>query len=211
MGRMREYTEADRPAILDLLKIHGPSNAPRLAELRGVGLNAVRQQLGALQREGLVEPRVERRRVGRPTHVWTLTPKAEALFPQAYGPLALTLLRQLREVDGERKIDRLLERRTRDLVSAYRKRLAGRSPAEKWRELARIRAEEGYMARAGLQGLTEHHCPIAAIAKEFPQVCRFEKLLFEAVLGKPLERTEHLATGGRACVYAAARGARLRT
>jgi predicted ArsR family transcriptional regulator len=34
-----------------------------------------------------------------------------------------------------------------------------------------------------------------------------EKKLFEAVLGRPLERTDHLASGGRACVYAPAKKA----
>ena len=47
MTRVREFTEADRPALLDLLKIHGPTNVPTLAKLRGVNLNAVRQQLSA--------------------------------------------------------------------------------------------------------------------------------------------------------------------
>jgi predicted ArsR family transcriptional regulator len=201
---MRAYTEAERPAILDLLKIHGPTNAPALAKLRGVNLTAVRQQLAALRREGLVEIRVAKRRVGRPTHLFALTEKGDARFPQAYGPLALSLLRQIREIDGDAKIEKLLERRTRELAKAYRKRVKGRSAAERWRELARIRAEEGYMARATAGGLAEHHCPIAAIAREFPQVCRFETTLFEAVVGRPLERTDHLASGGRACVYAAA-------
>lgn len=201
MRRMREFTEADRPAILDLLKIHGALNVPRLAALRGVNLNAVRQQLAMLQREGLVEVRVEKRKVGRPTQLYALTEKADALFPQAYGPLALSLLRQLREVDGDKKVEQLFDRRTRSLIAAYRSRLAGKSMGEKWQELARIRAEEGYMARVEGKGLTEHHCPIAAIAKEFPQVCKFEKKLFEAVLGGPLDRTDHLASGGRACVY----------
>ena len=202
MKRVVEFTEADRPALLDLLKIHGPTNVPRLAKLRGVNLNAVRQQLSMLQREGLVEVRVEKRKVGRPTQLYALTDKADALFPQAYGPLALTLLRQLRDLDGEKKIEQMFDRRTKSLVAAYRKRLEGKSLGEKWQELARIRAEEGYMARVEGKGLTEHHCPIAAIAKEFPQVCRFEKRLFEAVLGTPLDRTDHLASGGRACVYA---------
>ena len=202
MKSVREYTEADRPALLDLLKIHGPTNIPKLATLRGVNLNAVRQQLAMLQREGLVEVRIEKARVGRPTQLYALTDKADALFPQAYGPLALTLLRQLREVDGEKKIDQMFDRRTKSLVAAYKKRLAGKSLGEKWQELARIRAEEGYMARVEGKGLTEHHCPIAAIAKEFPQVCAFEKKLFQAVLGGPLDRTDHLASGGRACVYA---------
>ena len=199
---MREYTEVDRPAILDLLKIHGPSNAPALAKYRGVALTAVRQQLAMLEREGLIRVRVEKRKVGRPTHLYALSDKAEALFPQAYGPLALALLRQLRDVDGDKKIDQLFDRRTKALIAVYKKRMAGKSLGEKWQELARIRAEEGYMARVEGRGLTEHHCPIAAIAREFPQVCRFEKKLFEAVLGGPLDRTDHLASGGRACVYA---------
>jgi predicted ArsR family transcriptional regulator len=201
MEGMREFTEADRPAILDLLKIHGPSNAPALAALRRVRENAVRQQLSALEREGLVERRLVRRPVGRPTHLYALTPKAEALFPQAYGALALSLLRRLRKTDGERKIDRLFRERTRELAAAYRKRLEGKSLPEKWKELARLRDLEGYMARGGAQGLTEHHCPIAAVARELPQACLYEKLLFEAVLGKKLDRVEHLASGGRACVY----------
>ena len=201
---MRAFTDAERPAVLDLLKIHGPLNAPRLARLRGVALTAVRQQIAALEREGLVRSNVERRGVGRPTRLYALTEKAETLFPQGYGPLALSLLRQIRAVDGVTKIDALLARRSRDLLKAYRERLKGKTVAEKWRELARIRAEEGYMAKGGATGLTEHHCPIAAIAREFPQVCAFEKRLFEQVLGVKLDRTDHLASGGQACVYAAA-------
>ena len=139
---MREFTEADRPALLDLLKIQGPANVPRLARLRRVNPTAVRQQLAALEREGLVRPRLERHGRGRPTLVYALTEKAEALFPQAYGPLALSLLRQIREVDGDAKIGKLLARRTRQLAAAYRNRLRGKSIGDAWQELARIRAEQ---------------------------------------------------------------------
>jgi predicted ArsR family transcriptional regulator len=167
-----------------------------------VNRTAVREQLAALEREGLVSRRLERRgRRGRPSLVYRLTPKAEALFPQAYGPLALSLLRQLRASDGDGKIDLLLERRTRELAKRYRERLAGLSASNMWKELSKIRGEEGYMARPCPGGLSEHHCPIAAIAKEFPQVCRQEKLLFERVMGMRLDRTEHLASGGQACTY----------
>lgn len=204
---MRDYTEADRPAVLDLLKIHGPANVPALAKLRGVNATAVRQQLSALQREGLVEHRLEHRKVGRPTHLYALTPKAEALFPQAYGPLALAILRQLRETDGEKKLEKLFRRRTRALAAAYRKRLEGKSLGDRWQELARIRDEEGYMARVRAHGLIEHHCPIAAIAKEFPMACKYEKLLFEEVLGMKLDRTRHLASGDRSCTYEPAKDA----
>lgn len=198
---MQEFTQADRPAILDLLKIHGGMNVPRLAGFLGVNLTAVRQQLAVLQREGLVDVKVEKRQVGRPTHLYSLTSKAEALFPQAYGPMALSILRQVRDLDGEGKIEKIFARRTRELAALYRKRLAGKSAEERFRELAKIRDQEGYMAKAQGRGLTEHHCPIAAIAKEFPMVCKYEKLLFEAVLGGSLQRTDHIASGDRSCVY----------
>jgi len=207
---MRAFTDAERPAVLDLLKLHGPLNAPALAKLRRVNITAVRQQLAALVRERLVARRIVRRGVGRPTHVYALTEKAETLFPQGYGPLALSLLRQIRESDGDGRIEALLARRTRETAKVYRERLRGKSTAEKWRELARIRAEEGYMAAPIRGGLAEHHCPIAAIAREFPQVCRAEKRLFEQVLGRPLQRLEHLASGGRACVYAPAKAKAVR-
>jgi predicted ArsR family transcriptional regulator len=198
---MADYTEAERPRTLDLLKIRGPSNIPGLAKLLGVNPNAVRQQLEALHREGLVDVKTERRGVGRPTQMWSLTPKAEALFPQAYGTMAVDLLRRLREIDGEGKISKLFERRTKELLKAYRKRMAGKSAADRLRELARIRDREGYMARPSPGGLTEHHCPIAAIAREFPLVCRYEQLLFEAALGMKVDRTRHIASGDAACVY----------
>ncbi len=198
---MQPYTDSRRPAALDLLKTRGPLNAPALAKALGVTVTAVRQQLAVLSREGLVERAVERRKVGRPTHVWRLTPRAAALFPQAYGPFAVTILRQIRDVDGERKVEQLLEKRRTELLREYRRRTAGMTRDQKLRELARIRNEEGYMAACPRGRLTEHHCPIAAIAKEFPLVCRMEKELFEAVLGESLERVEHIAVGGRACVY----------
>lgn len=198
---MRTDPERRPTPALELLKTRGPMNAPELAGALGVTATAARQQLEGLQREGLVTSAFQRRRVGRPARVWTLTGRAHALFPQAYGPFAVSILRQIRDVDGEEKLERLLARRTRELAAEYRRRTAGLSDAARIRELARIRAEEGYMARSGPGRLVEHHCPIAAIAAEFPMVCRFEKQLFEAVLGRPLDRTDHLASGGAACVY----------
>lgn len=198
---MNAFTDVARPAILDLLKVRGPLNAPALADLLDVNPTAVRQQLAVLQREGLVSVSVERRTVGRPTHIFALTEKAEALFPQAYGPFALSLLKQLARMDGREKVIRLFARRTRELVGEYRKRLAGLTTEQKMRELAKIREEEGYMANSNGQTLAEHHCPIATIAQEFPEVCQYEKRLFESALGMKLTRSEHIASGGRACIY----------
>src|SRR5262245_23833380 len=140
---MGQFSEADRPALLDLLKLRGEQNVPALAGLLGVNPTAVRQQLAVLQREGLVASRVEKRKVGRPTHLFGLTDKAEQLFPQAYGPFALSVLKQLDRMDGRGKVVKLFAQRTRELMRLYKARLAGMATAEKVRELAKIREEEG--------------------------------------------------------------------
>jgi predicted ArsR family transcriptional regulator len=173
-------------------------NVPAMAKALEVNPTAAHQQIAILQRQGLVAMSIVRRPKGRPTHLWSLTEKAEGLFPQAYGSMALSLLRAIRAAEGDLKIDILFALRTRELAARYRKRLSGKSPIA---ELARIREGEGYMARPSRQGLIEQHCPIAAIAREFPQACRWEQKLFERVLGYRLDRTEHIASGGRACVY----------
>jgi predicted ArsR family transcriptional regulator len=51
--------------------------------------------------------------------------------------------------------------------------------------------------------LVENHCPICAAAKECQQFCRSELAIFQKSLGDAcvVERTEHLQSGARRCVY----------
>lgn len=177
-----------------------------MAQRLAVSRAAVHQHLRLLERDGLVKTARERRGVGRPSSRYTLTPLAEPLFPQSYGPLAVSLLRHLRATDGEKKIDLLFQKRNQELLALYRRELKGKPLRHALQALARIRDTEGYMAVTaegpkGRPELVENHCPIAAIAKEFPQACLYELRLFEKALGRPLERTEHIASGARRCLY----------
>lgn len=78
-----------------------PATAAELAERVGTTGNAVRVHLGALRDAGLVEFHVERRGVGKPTHVYSLTAAAEYLLSSAYAPALRAMLDTLREeLDG---------------------------------------------------------------------------------------------------------------
>lgn len=198
-----------RRALMNFLKQDGPQDAASLASRLGVTAMAVRQHLYALQAEGLVSHRAEPRPVGRPAKLWHLTAEADELFPDAHAELTVSLLGSLREAVGESGLQQVLAVRARGMIENYREKL-GRRRGLKGRleALAKLRSDEGYMARAERDGegtwwLLENHCPICTAARECQGLCSIEQQVFQAVLGDDVavERTEHILNGARRCAY----------
>lgn len=206
--RTRDLSQTRR-ALLDLLKRNGELDVAAMARALRISHVAVRQHLAALEQAGEVAARVVRRPVGRPARLYRLTAAAEKAFPQSSDAIALDLLSRLEQQLGPEALSQLFEARLKDLSKAYKDRLAkAKTPSEKLAVLAQIRDEEGYLANVerdaatGREVLVEHHCPVAAIAKRHPQVCRYEIELFRRVLGEPkLERAEHILSGAHTCTY----------
>jgi DeoR family transcriptional regulator, suf operon transcriptional repressor len=73
-----------------------PRTAAELAAVVNTSANAVRVHLDGLSAAGLVVYRVERRGVGKPTHVYSLTAAAEYLLSVAYAPALKAILDRLR-------------------------------------------------------------------------------------------------------------------
>lgn len=194
--------------LLGLLKRRGPQRIAELAEALAITAEAARQQLARLARDGLVAAHGERRGVGRPSQVWTLTSLAEARFPDAHAELTVRLIEAVRTELGAEALDRLVLARERQSRDAYAAELDGaESLAERVARLAAIRTREGYMAEwredeAGLL-LVENHCPICAAAAACQGFCRAELELFREVLGPDVtvERTDHITAGARRCAY----------
>jgi len=84
----REQGET-RAQILQLLRRQGQMTAAELSDALGIGAVGVRQHLALLDRDNLVRTNGVRRGVGRPSHLYMLTERAEALFPKRYDRLAL--------------------------------------------------------------------------------------------------------------------------
>src|SRR5262249_61544520 len=91
-----------------------------------------------------------------------------------------------------------LERRYRPVVSA--------APlADRVKALAEALSVDGYAASAsagaGLSGeqLCQHHCPVAHVAAEYPQLCEAETEAFARLLGTPVQRLATIARGDGVC------------
>jgi predicted ArsR family transcriptional regulator len=73
-----------------------PQTAAELAMIVQTSANSVRGHLDALEEAGLVAYTVERRGVGKPTHVYAITPAAESLLSRAYAPVLAAILSNVR-------------------------------------------------------------------------------------------------------------------
>ncbi len=203
--------DSSKDRLLLLLKTRGPKTAGGLARRLGLSAAAVHQHLAGLRGEGLVGFTRERQRVGRPAHLWSLTPAAHSRFPDSHAAFAEGMLEAVRAAFGEEGLGRLAEERTRRQVASYRPRVPAATDAsleERVAVLARIRREESYMAEwgGGTDGeleLVQNHCPISKAARCCPHLCDSELSLFRAVLGRvvTVDRVEHILSGDPRCVY----------
>lgn len=192
--------------LLNALKKAGELAVEPLAETAGLTVSAVRQQLTALQRDGLVAVGEKRGGAGRPRHLYRLTAAADALYPRAYAELTNELLDYVGQSDPE-LVEAIFDRRRQRRIAGARARLQNGTFPEKMAELARILDEDGYLAEAvanenGTFTIVEHNCAILGIALRYGQACGSELEFIRTVLPQAhVERTAHMVTGASHCSY----------
>jgi predicted ArsR family transcriptional regulator len=186
---------------------HGPSTAADLAERLDLTPAAVRRHLDHLVGEGAVESREQRvyghRGRGRPAKVFVVTDSGRDAFDQAYDDLAVNALRFLADTAGEDAVTDFARRRFTELEERYRPLLDQAPDEERPRVLADALTREGYAASVesgpGGEQMCQHHCPVAHVAAEFPQLCEAETEAFARLLGSHVQRLATIAHGDGVC------------
>ncbi|MCW2538628.1 MAG: transcriptional regulator [Frankiales bacterium] len=192
----------------------GPLTAAALAERLKLSPAAVRRHLDALVTDGSVrevEPRPipgGSRGRGRPARAYALTDTGRSRFGHAYDDLASHALHYLRETGGEAAVAAFADHRARNLVSRITDKLAAdtENRGDEVVALAAALTDEGYAAttepsaQAGLGvQLCQHHCPVAHVAAEFPELCEAETRALAEVLGTYVQRLATIAHGDGVC------------
>jgi predicted ArsR family transcriptional regulator len=204
-GRTRDRVSA-------LLLEHGPQTAAELAARLGISPAAVRRHLDALVGAGRLEERLSReahRGRGRPARRFHLTDAGRSTFPHAYDDLALTALRYVAASGGPDAVRAVAEQQLAGLEercsTAVDKAVLGHSgaPVDRAQALAAALTAEGYAATASaLSGggqLCQHHCPVAHVAAEFPQLCEVETAVIGRLVGTHVQRLATIAHGDGIC------------
>ncbi len=202
----RKEQGSTRQSILQLLRRHGEMTALELSDALSMGAVGVRQHLALLERDGMVRVAGLRRNVGRPSHLYILTPEADDHFPRRYDTLAMDVITYVGAVAGADALGQVLALRRADTVRKLAPALADKSRCEQVATLAAILAEQGYMceweqAADGAYTLTEYNCPVDCVARQHPELCAQELLLYEDLLGVPITREGTIAAGAPCCRY----------
>jgi predicted ArsR family transcriptional regulator len=195
---------------------NGPSTAGALALRLGLTAAAVRRHLDALHADGLIEGRLApypgHRGRGRPAKVFAVTPLGRDTFPQAYDDLAASALRFLAEQAGGDAVADFARTRVAELEARYRPIVDAAPRSGRAEALAGALSADGYAAttratpgRGGAAGappgeqLCQHHCPVAHVAEQFPQLCEAETEVFARLLGTHVQRLATIAHGDGVC------------
>nr|WP_141861788.1 metalloregulator ArsR/SmtB family transcription factor [Kribbella jejuensis] len=199
--------ESTRDRVARSILTNGPSSAAVLAERLELTPAAVRRHLDHLLDEGLVESREERvygpRGRGRPAKVFVLTDSGRHAFHTAYDDLAATAMRFIAEAGGDDAVTEFARRRVAEVEERYRDLLAQAPEGKKTEVLAQALTADGYAASTAEAGhgaqLCQHHCPVAHVAEQFPQLCEAETEVFSRLLGKHVQRLATIAHGDGVC------------
>ena len=197
--------QTTRQQILEHLQRHGRATVKELGQLLRLTSTGIRQHLTVLERDGLVLTSEERGRVGRPTLVYTLTEKAETLFPKGYDELAIALLEEIRAEEGSERLYQLLHRVAHRLAESFWERVQGKSLAQRVEETAAILQEQGCLVDWEQQDgeflLHEFTCPFSKVAKEDSAVCTLHLDLVRLLTSADTRLVRCVLRGERACTY----------
>lgn len=203
--RMKD-TGSTRKQIMMMLKTEGALTVSEIAERLGVTEMAVRRHINTLERDRLIESRLLRQSMGRPTNQYFLTEKSEQFFPKQYADFTMEILSDLEKNHGPEIIEEVFRNRAQRILNRHLPKFKGKNLEEKIRLLADLQDKRGYMVKWEKQAdgtfqFIEYNCPISMVAGEYRQACKCEVNWFGELLGAEVERIECKTDNGQNCVY----------
>ncbi|AZG44320.1 hypothetical protein D7316_00904 [Gordonia insulae] len=195
-----------RASVVSLLVEDGPLTATEIADRLGISAAGVRRHLDVLAEAGDVEASSSgfgRRGRGRPAKWFQLTATGRGKLRHAYDDLAGAAMRRLRTVGGEAAVEAFARDRVEEIVADVVPAEESGSIATTVNEIADALTSAGFAANTrevgtGMQ-ICQHHCPVAHVAAEFPELCEAETAIFTELLGTHVQRLATIANGDCAC------------
>jgi len=202
----QEADNSTRERVVRSVLEHGPSTARELAERLALTPAAIRRHLSVLLEEGILGSREQRiygargGAGGRGSTRHRAAGRSDSHRPSA--DLAMVAIRRLIEAAGPQAMVDLASERVDEIEARFNELRAAhpdRAPIELLTEaLGSTYAPSVKPVRSGDQ-LCQHHCPVAHVAAEFPQLCEVETQLFSRLLGSHVQRLATIAHGDGVC------------
>ena len=206
-AQLDTHEDSTRDRVVQTILSAGASTASALASELGLTPAAIRRHLDALLAEGVLSardvPRRGERGRGRPAKEFVLTDSGRDGLGHAYDDIAVQALRFLAERAGPSAVEEFARERVAEVERRYGDAIAAADPQDRPRILAEALTGQGYAAStreipSGVQ-LCQHHCPVAHVAEQFPELCEAETTAFARLLGTHVQRLATIAHGDGVC------------
>ena len=205
--------QTTKQQILTLLKRTGSVTVEEAAGALAIASMTARQHLVVMERDGLVKVDKVRRSTGRPHFVFSLTPKAEEMFPRRYDLLTQILLEEacsltageIAELSHAERQSLLVRRTAQQLADHYRFQVQGRSIADRVSAATDVLQliggfAEWYETDAGYE-IRDYNCVFSWLVSEEEGQCEWHVQLLTELLNYPAQH-EHMLDGKvRCCRY----------
>ncbi len=199
-----------RDRVTRLLLEQGAATAGQLGSALGLSPAAIRRHLDAMLADGDVVAREQTvrgsRGRGRPAKVFLLTDAARGRCgTHHYDNMATAALRWIARNGGPDAVEAFAADQVAALEARCRAAMedAGDDPLARSEALAGALTAEGYAANASTIAsggqLCQHHCPVAHVAAEFPQLCEAETAVISRLVGTHVQRLATIAHGDGVC------------
>jgi predicted ArsR family transcriptional regulator len=209
----QQLLDTSRGRIVTLLRREGLTAEDIAAKLK-LTASAVRAQLAAMERDGVVQRVGQRAGTTRPSQVFELTPEVEQLLSQAYVPLLTQFVRVFTAGLPTKTVNALMREAGKGLAGELRggKRLPGdlRARAALVSEL--MNEQLGAVTHVEGNGevvIRGAGCPVAALTGKHPAVCLAMETFVEEIVGAPTQECCDRTGRPRCCfeIGTSARGA----
>lgn len=198
-----------RQRVIEILRLGGGGTVEEIAERLDLTRTAITTHLAALQADGLVTRQGFRPGRRRPSVLYVLTPKADALFPKAYDTFAAAVLDEIKR-EGPGELRAVLRRVGDRWIARDMPKVEGLRGTARLERVREILAEQGFLPSlerrtGGGYELREHNCPVMQLALLHEEVCEMVHRWLEAITGTRMVRVRCMRQGDPFSAYTLAR------
>ena len=199
-------------SILNDLKLNGASVIGILARKFRVTVEAIRQQLAGMEKNGFVEREILRSgspKAGRPRLTYKLTDAGEDIFPKNYPALSIALIDAVHKDYGNQGLINVLDSISESQVEKWTPLLSGKTMEQKLTLLKNMYQKGDAFTSVEKDGkdflLVEKNCPYYQVAKHRPQLCSLTLNTLSRLLGYKVMREKKFQEGHGKCVFRVSR------
>lgn len=207
MNETLEALSESRRSILSFIKSSGGCTTAEVATHLGITDEGARQHLVYLESHGWITRgtrRPPKRRSGRPTAVYEISPSGDEFFPKRYDDLSVALIETVVSKYGVDALKDALATMTDRQVEAWAPRLRGKTLEERLELLRDYYLKDDpftTVQRNGHVALVERNCPFRNVALAQPLLCSMTVSTLTRLLGVRVERKEKLQNGDGCCAF----------